>query len=242
MSLKAVILAAGRGTRFGELTESVPKPMVEVAGKPVIEYVMRGVQSAGIDDFVLVTRHLGERIEEYFGDGSRFGISIEYAKQDERYGTAAALSCARELTENGPLMMTFADVVMAQCNYTIALDVYRDLRGAGVITLNEIPDPCTGADVELSSDGRVLRVIEKPAPGTAPTYLNSSGLFLFDPIVFDYLDKLKPSDRGEYELADAISNMAEEGLPIHPYFLRGFWKDVGQPEDIAIAEQMLTSE
>ncbi len=240
--MKAVILAAGKGTRLGDLARHTPKPMIEVAGRPVVEHVMRGILKAGIDDIVLVTKHLSEKIEDYFGDGSRFGMRVRYVRQGERYGTGAAFLCARELVDDGPVMMTFADVVVSSINYGGALDVYKDLRGAGVITLNEVPDPCTGADVQIDEEGKVARVVEKPEPGTAPTYLNSSGLFVFDPIIFDYLEVLEPSSRGEYELPDAMNRMIEDGLAIYPYYLRGFWKDVGRVQDIAIADELLRSE
>jgi len=240
--VKAVILAAGKGTRLGELTKNTPKPMIEVAGKPVVEHVMRGIQRAGVNDFILITKYLSEKIEEYFGDGSRFGMRIQYVVQGDRYGTGAALGCAKDLVGYEPVMMTFADVIMSACNYEGALDVYKDLRGAGVITLNEVPDPCAGADVQLDFEGRVSRVTEKPAPGTAPCYMNSSGLFIFDPIVFDYLDRLEPSARGEYEIPDAINHMVEDGLAIYPYNLRGFWKDVGRPEDIPVASELIAGD
>ena len=240
--MKAVILAAGKGTRLGELTKNIPKPMVQVAGKPVVEHVMRAIQTAGIDDFILVTKYLSEKIEEYFGDGSQFGMRVQYVKQGGRYGTGAALFEARELVGNSPLMMTFADVVVSTQNYKGAFDVFLDWRGAGVITLNEVPDPCTGADVKLDAEGRISRIIEKPPPGTAQTYLNSSGLFVFHPIVFDYLERLEPSARGEYELPDAMNAMASDGLMIYPYYLQGFWRDVGTIADIAAAEELMKSD
>lgn len=240
--MKAVILAAGKGTRLGDLTRNTPKPMIQVAGKPVVEHVMNGIHKAGIEDFVLVTKYLSEKIEDYFGDGSRFGLRVHYVEQGDRYGTGAALLCARELAGDGPVMMTFADVVMSCRNYRGALDVYLDWRGGGVITLNEVPDPCTGADVKLNPDETVSRIIEKPAAGSAHSYMNSSGLFVFDPIIFDYLDRLTPSARGEYEVPDAINQMVEDGIIVRPYYLQGFWKDVGRVEDIAAATELLESE
>jgi len=249
--VKAVILAAGKGTRLGELTKTIPKPMIPINGKPVIEYVICGIQRAGIDEFVLVTKHLSEKIEDYFGDGSRFGIHIQYVRQGEKYGTGAALESARELVSDEPIMMTFADVIMSGVNYRGAKDAFlsavraaegSDERIGAVITLNEVPDPCTGADVKVDKRGRVKQIVEKPPPGTSPTYMNSSGLFVFDPIVFRYLERLEPSHRGEYELPDAMNRMIEDGFLIYPYYLQGFWKDVGRVEDIAAAAELLRTE
>lgn len=240
--MKAIILAAGKGTRLGELTKNTPKPMIEVAGKPVCEHVMRRVQRAGIDDFVLVTKYLSEQVRGYFGDGSRFGMRVEYVEQGDKYGTGAAFACARELAENKPTLMTFSDVVMSACNYEGALAVYMNHRGGGVITVNEIPDPCRGADVELDVENKVSRIVEKPPAGTKSEYLNSSGLFVFDPIIFDYLDRLEPSPRGEYEMPDAMNEMAADGIAIRPYFLEGFWKDVGTVEDLRVATELIEGE
>ena len=269
--MRAVILAAGKGTRLGELTRATPKPMIRIAGMPAVEHVMRGIQAAGIDDFILVTKHLSEQIEEYFGDGSRFGMRVRYVVQGDRYGTGAALLCARELASDAPLLMTFADVLMSACNYEGALDVYSrkskvesrkpeaggkrkaggesglstlhsPLSTSGVITLNTVPDPCTGADVELDDEGRVARIIEKPPPGSKPFFSNSSGLFVFDPVIFSYLERLEPSNRGEYEIPDAVNRMVEDGLAVYPYHLRGFWRDIGTAADIAAAEAELARE
>ena len=263
--MRAVILAAGKGTRLGELTRTTPKPMIRIAGMPAVEHVMRGIQAAGIDDFILVTKHLSEQIEEYFGDGSRFGMRVRYVVQGDRYGTGAALLCARELASDAPLLMTFADVLMSACNYEGALDVYSGkwkaesgkpdatpasglstlhspLSTSGVITLNTVPDPCTGADVELDDEGRVARIIEKPPPGSKPFFSNSSGLFVFDPVIFSYLERLEPSNRGEYEIPDAVNRMVEDGLAVYPYHLRGFWRDIGTVADIAAAEAELARE
>lgn len=241
--MKAVILAAGRGTRLGDLTRDIPKPMIRVAGKPVVEHIIGFIKNAGINEFVLVTRYLSEKIEEYFGDGSRFGVNIRYIRQpDGKYGTGAALLAAKDLVQSEPLMMTYGDIIMSCTNYSGILDVYAKHNGTGAITVNWVGDPCTGADVKLDDDGKVIEIIEKPAPGTASRYLNSSGLFIYQPIIFDYLEKLAPSARGEYELSDAMSNMAEDGLAIYSYHLQNAWRDVGRPEDIPAAEEILRAE
>lgn len=240
--MKAIILAAGKGTRLGELTKNTPKPMIEVAGKPVVEHVIRRIQRTGIEDFVLVTKYLSHVVRDYFGDGSRFGIHVDYVEQGDKYGTGAAFACARELADDKPSYMTFADVVMSACNYEGVYHQYLDRRGGGVITVNEVPDPCRGADVQITPDGIVDKIVEKPAPGTSLTYLNSSGLFIFDPIIFDYLDKLELSPRGEYEMPDAMNAMAADGIMIYPYYLQGFWKDVGTVEDLKIANELIEGE
>lgn len=240
--MKAIILAAGKGTRLKELTKDTPKPMIEVAGKPVCEQVMRRIQLAGIDDFILVTKYLSHKVREYFGDGSRFGMRVQYVEQGDDYGTGAAFLCARELAGNTASLMTFSDVVMPACNYEGAVRTHELRRGGGVITVNEVPDPCRGADVQLDNEGKVVRIVEKPPAGTKEKYLNSSGLFVFEPVLFDYLAAIQPSPRGEYEMPDAMNAMAHDGIPIYAYFLQGYWKDVGTIEDLRIATELIEQE
>lgn len=240
--MKAVILAAGRGTRLGALTESLPKPMIDVCGRPVVEHIMRGIQDAGIDDFILVTRYLGHKISEYFGDGSRIGARIQYVEQPDCYGTGAALLAARGLAGNGPVLMTFADVIASSINYSGAVETFIQSDCSGVMTLNWVEDPWRGAAVVVNEDQMIEQIVEKPPKGRIISHWNSAGIFVFKPLIFDYLAKLDPSNRGEYELPDALNTMLDESHIIRPYYLKGSWKDVGTPEDLAAVEEILREE
>jgi len=240
--MRAVILAAGKGTRMGALTKDTPKPMILVNGKPTVEHVIRRMIAGGVTDFVLVTKYLAERIMDYFGDGSALGTRIEYVEQIDKYGTGAALLSAKELARGEPVMMTFADVIVSTRTYAQAIRIFHEKGGAGVITLNWVEDPCTGAAVIVDGEGRITKVIEKPPKGQAPSNWNSAGIFAFDSLVFDYLERLAPSPRGEYELPDAMNSMIADGLALYPSYLEGDWLDVGTVEAIAVAEKMLARE
>ena len=237
--LKAVILAAGKGTRMGTLTQDIPKPMIPVAGKPVVEHIMRRIAEAGVDEFVLVVGYLSEKIKSYFGDGSGFDFRVSYSEQWEGYGTGAALMAARELAADGPVLMTFADVITSVRTYKDALSTYSKRRGAGVVTLNWVEDPYTGAAVLIDEDQRICKIIEKPPKGEVPSRWNSAGIFVFEPVIFEYLERLTPSWRGEYELADVLNYMIGDRLPIYPSYLEGEWMDVGSVEAITAAEKLL---
>lgn len=241
--MKAVVLAAGRGTRMGELTRHLPKPMISVLGRPVLEHVLRRMVAAGLTDFILVVKHLAHAIKDYFGDGSRLGASISYVDQMDRYGTGAAYLSARALVGDNPSMLTFADVITSTATYSEAIRVFAESDGAGVVTVNRVDDPHTGAAVVIGNDGRIERVIEKPPKGKSPSNWNSSGIFIFAPVVFDYLEKLTPSWRNEYELADAQNLMIADGLAFYPsYLLEGDWLDVGSPAAVAVAEKLLAGD
>lgn len=224
---------------MGDLTKDTPKPMIEIAGKPVLEHIICRMMDAGISDFVLVTKYLSEKIESHFGNGSRLGARISYVEQIDAYGTGAALLSAKPLAADAPLMMTFADVITSTQTYAQAIAVYADLRGAGVVTLNWVDDPCTGAAVVVNDDQMIEKIVEKPAKGSRLSNWNSAGIFVFDPIIFDYLENLTPSWRGEHELADAINAMIEDGMAFHPSYLSGDWLDVGSAEALKTAEVML---
>ncbi|NLN77211.1 MAG: nucleotidyltransferase family protein [Armatimonadetes bacterium] len=240
--MRAVVLAAGRGTRMGALTENTPKPMIPINGKPVVEYVMRRMMAGGVTDFVLVTKYLAHKVVEYFGDGSALGAPVEYVEQTDKYGTGAALLAARELARNEPVMMVFADVIVETQVYARAIRIFKETNGAGVVTLNWVDDPCHGGAVIVDDQHRITGVIEKPPKGQIPSNWNSAGIFVFQPIVFDYLQRLSPSARGEYELPDAMNAMIADGLQLYPSYLEGQWLDVGTIEAVAVAEKMLAGE
>ena len=240
--MRAVVLAAGRGTRMGSLTQNTPKPMILINGKPIIEHVMRRMMAGGVTDFVMVTKYLAHKIEEYFGDGHAFGTRIEYVQQTDKYGTGAALLAAKDLARGAPVMMAFADVLVETKTYAKAIRIFDDTGGAGLITLNWVDDPYKGGAVMVASNGLITDIIEKPPKGQVPSNWNSAGIFVFQNIIFDYLERLSPSARGEYELPDAVNSMISDGLQVYPSYLEGQWLDVGTVQAVAVAEKMLAGE
>ena len=238
--MKVVILAAGKGTRLGALTKDTPKPMLSIAGKPVVQHIIEQLMEAGIRDFALVTRYLSEKIEAYFGDGSKFGVSMTYVPQPEKYGTGTALLAASDFVNADCVLMTFSDIVTSPEAYQGVLELFNNTDCDGAIALNWLDDPSSSAAV-LTNDKKdiVTRLIEKPKPGETASNWGNAGIFIFKPVIFKYLEKLQPSIRGEYELPDAINAMIDDGLIIRPYFMSEPWKDVGTPEDLALAETIL---
>jgi NDP-sugar pyrophosphorylase family protein len=240
--VRAVILAAGRGTRLGDLTKTTPKPMISVAGRPILQHIIERVARAGVREFVIVTRYLGHVIREFVGDGTRFGVRAVCVEQGEEYGTGAALQAAKPHTGDGPVMMTYGDIATPAVNYAGALASFSDLGCDAVITLNWVDDPYRGAAVYLDSDGKVSNIVEKPPRGRATSHWNSAGIFVFTPVIFDYLDRLELSSRGEKELPAALNSMIRDGLAVCPYYLQGGWLDIGRPEDVVAAERLFDEE
>lgn len=235
----AVILAAGKGTRMGALTRTLPKPLVSVAGEPALKRIILGLKAAGFLEFVVVTGYLGGQVRNHFGRGDELGVRITYVHQEVQEGTARALLLCREACDGEDLLLTFADIMTSQENYArIKEAFYRD--GCDVIGgLRRVEDPYKGAAVYLDKEWNILKMVEKPAKGSSATPWNHAGMYCFKPEIFAYLEQIQPSSRGEYEIADAVTQMIADGKTVRALELTGYWRDLATPEDILAAEALL---
>jgi len=231
--MKAVILAAGRGTRMRHLTDDRPKPMIDIGKQRILEKIIDSIHRAGIGRFVVVTGYHANLIEDHFGDGRAFGIQITYVRQPVLDGTGGALRVAQEAAGGEPFLLTFGDIITTPSNYPAILDHYRHTAYDALLGVNAMDDPCQGAAVYIDEKSqRVRKIIEKPPKGTSTTPWNNSGLFVFSPCVFEYVHRIPLSPRGEYELTDAIRLMIEDGRAVGALPLKGFWGDLATPEDV----------
>jgi len=233
---KAVILAAGRGTRMGALTEEMPKPMLPVAGKPILEHIMDRLREAGFRRVLVVTGYREELIRDHFRG---YRLEIEYRRQEQVNGTATAALLGRDFAGSDGFLLTHGDILAEAADYECLGALLERGEGFdGGLGVIRVDDPWRGAAVYVK-DGYISRIVEKPPRGASTTNWNSAGLYCFRPVVFDFLEAVRPSPRGEYELTTAIEQMiaAEHRLGIH--VLSGIWRDVGRPEDIAAAEHLL---
>lgn len=235
---RAVLLAAGRGTRLGALTADRPKPMVPLLGKPVLEHILLRLASVGIREFVLVVGYKAEAIRAYFGAGARWDWRISYAVQPVPNGTGAALACARELAGQGPALVSFGDILTDVANYRGLVDDFTEAPCAAVVGINYVEDVSAGGAVTL--DGRrIVRVVEKPPPGTTDSHWNLAGASVYSPEIWPAVAALKPSARGEYEITDAIGALIAAGREVRASKFTGFWSDIGTPEALHEAEEHL---
>lgn len=238
---RCVLLAAGRGTRLGELTRNVPKPMVPLAGRPLLEYILLNIRTATpIRDFTVVVQYRAETILEHFGDGEAFGVNIRYVRQPEdQPGTGGALRAALEALPAEPVLMSFGDILTDPANYRRLLQTYRPPIAA-LLGVNWLPDVSEGGGVWLEGD-RVLRLQEKPRH--ADTHWNLAGVHIFSPAILPILRDLSLSARGEYELTDAIQVLLQRYPDaVQAVRFEGYWNDVGTPERLRQAERYLAQD
>jgi UDP-N-acetylglucosamine diphosphorylase / glucose-1-phosphate thymidylyltransferase / UDP-N-acetylgalactosamine diphosphorylase / glucosamine-1-phosphate N-acetyltransferase / galactosamine-1-phosphate N-acetyltransferase len=227
---RAVILAAGRGTRMRELTDDVPKPMVLVAGRPVLERIVAGLASTGIDQILVVVGYHKEVIMDHFSDGSQFGIRIHYVEQVTQDGTGRVVALARTFAGNMPFLLSYGDILVNPSFYPRLLQLGD---AETLLSVRRSADVSKGGAVFLNSAMEVTDLKEKPKPGEAATPWYNAGIYTFRESIFSYVAQLQPSPRGEYELTDAIRAMAHAGVKVRAVEITGDWVDVRDPEVLA---------
>jgi dTDP-glucose pyrophosphorylase len=228
---KAVVLAAGRGTRMRELTADFPKPMIEVRGKPVLQHIVEGLRDTGVRRLLIVVGYHAETVQNFFGDGRHHNVDIEYATQTVQDGTGRVVNLARNFTGESPFILSYGDILISPVNYKRIVDFPNDVEA--IISVTRSEDVSKGGAVFVNEQMELADLREKPKPGepTSPWY--NAGVYAFRPSIFDFIAKLQPSPRGEYELTDAIRDLARSGRTVKALELTGEWADVRDPEVLA---------
>jgi dTDP-glucose pyrophosphorylase len=246
--LKAVILAAGKGTRMGALTNELPKPMLRVQGKPILEHILEGLLHAGVKEFFIVTGFRAEVIESHFGTGSKWDATIEYGRQLTQDGTGKAPEVATQFAGNEDFVLTYGDILVRPETYKEMLARYQQGSFTGLITCTRGEDVTKGGILLFDTDFCLRRVVEKPnaaqleelrrngelKPGDPAWY--NAGIYIFKPLLFEFTARLQKSPRGEYELTDAISAMVDARHRLAGLEIQGRWVDVRDPQVLASLE------
>jgi NDP-sugar pyrophosphorylase family protein len=224
---------------MGALTEELPKPMLPIAGKPILEHVLERLGTAGFSDILIVTGFRAEMVEDHF---RAYPLKLTFVRQPAINGTGAAALLAKDFAGEAPFLFTFGDILVGAADYEGIYDgLLQDPDAQAGVGVKWVDDPWPGAAV-YEEGGRVTRIVEKPAPGTSTTHWNSAGLYSFRPAIFDELARIPLSPRGEYELPSAMAQLLHAGRKLLLYPIRGAWRDIGRPEDIAIAEKLLLNQ
>jgi len=228
---KAVILAAGRGIRMRELTNDVPKPMIEVRGKPVLQHIVEGLRDAGARRFLIIVGYHAEMVRKFFGDGRHHNVDIEYAMQTVQDGTGRVVNLARNFTGSSPFILSYGDILISPVSYKRVVDLPDNCEA--IITVTRGEDVSKGGAVLVNDQMELVDLREKPKPGEPSSPWYNAGLYAFRPSIFEFIARLEPSPRGEYELTDAIRDLARSGKRVQALGLSGEWADVRDPEVLA---------
>ncbi|MFX0187685.1 MAG: nucleotidyltransferase family protein [Candidatus Hodarchaeota archaeon] len=201
--MKAVILCAGIGNRMKPYTEIYQKTMIPLQGKPLLEYILNGIKAAGFNDFIIVVGYLKEQVINYFQDGSKWDVNIEYINQNILNGTGGALLLCEDLINTSHFFLTWGDILVPYSVYKKVYDIYKHEKHDFILVANYLDDPFKGAAVYCVGDF-CCDIIEKPPIGRSISNLNNCGVFIFSKEIFEVLKKVKPSERGEIEIPEAI--------------------------------------
>jgi dTDP-glucose pyrophosphorylase len=243
--MKAVILAAGKGTRMRELTNELPKPMLQMQGKPILEHILEGIIAAGVRDIFIVTGFRAEVIESHFGDGSKWKTRITCGRQTVQDGTGKAPEIARDFVGSSPFLLTYGDILVKPETYQRMIHRFNEGEFSGLITVTRGEDVAKGGLNFFDEQFCLKRIVEKPGPEKlaqlrregwlkpgAPVWYNA-GIYIFKPSLFEFTAKLKKSPRGEYELTDAVNGLLAANHKIAGLEIQGRWVDVRDPEVLA---------
>ncbi|MFD1600102.1 UTP--glucose-1-phosphate uridylyltransferase AglF [Halobellus rarus] len=236
--MQAVVLAAGKGTRLRPLTDDKPKVLVEVDGKPLVEDVFDNLLECGATEFVVVVGYKKEQIIDRYGDAYE-GVPITYAHQREQLGLAHAILQAEPHVDDDFMLMLGDNIFRG--NLEDVVNRQREERADAAFLVEEVPyeNASRYGVLDTNEYGEIIEVVEKP--DDPPSNLVMTGFYTFTPAIFHACHLVQPSDRGEYELPDAIDLLIQSGRTIDALRLEGWRIDVGYPEDREEASERLAA-
>jgi len=237
--LKGIILHGGHGTRLRPLTHTGPKQLLPIANKPMSQYALDDLKNAGITEIgIIVGDVYYEKVNEYYGDGSKFGVKITYIYQDSPKGISHAIRLCKDFIGNDKFIVYLGDNVLRK-NLVDYTKKFQTSDSDAMILLCDVDEPQRFGIAELDHDnpGKIKKIIEKPKD--PPSNLAVIGIYFLTPKIFDIIDNLKPSWRGELEITDALDLLMKNGNKIEYDTVTGWWKDTGTPEDIIHANKLV---
>ena len=222
--LKAVMMAGGFGTRIQPLTHAVPKPMLPITNLPMMEHILNNLIEIGIDEVVILLYFKPDVIKNHFGDGSKWGVKINYVLPDDDYGTAGAVGLAREHLDT-TFMIVSGDLV-SDFDLQKIVDYHFEKESKLTITLTSVENPLQFGVVIVNDEGRIEKFLEKPSWGEVFSDTINTGIYLIEPEILEYIP------RGDnYDFAkDLFPALMADGVPLMGVNAAGYWRDVGNPE------------
>jgi NDP-sugar pyrophosphorylase family protein len=227
-----VVLAGGQGSRLWPLTRHTPKPMVEIDDRPIMEFVVSALRANGFRRVLVILQFNPGPIVRHFGDGGRFGLTIDYVLQEGDVGTAGSVHQALDLVEEEEFAVLASDILF-HGDLQAGEEYHRSRKAWATIALSEVDDPSEFGAVDLGPDGRIRRFCEKPPPGSALTKVVNAGIYFLDRRVLDRV----PDDRGMDFGHELIPALVDDGAPVFGWRLPGYWRDIGTFDGLAAARR-----
>ncbi|MFO7946841.1 MAG: glucose-1-phosphate thymidylyltransferase [Armatimonadota bacterium] len=232
--MKAVVLCAGEGRRLRPLTFRRPKHLLPVAGKAILQHVLAEIQDAGITEVGLVVGEGAEAIQQFVQHGEQWNINVSYIQQSRPRGIADAVNCARDYVQGEQFLVYLGDNLL-ESDLNDFTDAFMREGADAALVLKAVDDPERYGVATLDADGHIQQLVEKPAHPASN--LAIVGVYAFSPSIFEAIDAIEPSDRGEYEITDAIQHLIDSGARVTSTLLEGFWEDTGEPEKLLRANR-----
>jgi len=233
--LKALVLAGGFGTRLRPLSCTRPKMLFPVANQALLDWTLRNLSEGDVDTVILAVNYMAEALVRYLGP-TKFDLGIIYSREERPLGTGGPIKKAADLLQDGDSFLVLNGDVISDIDYRRLVAFHRRKGGLATIVLFQVPDPSRYGAVDLDGEGHILRFMEKPEPGEAPSNLVNAGIYVMDQRVLNYIPEGRPVSTEK----EVFPVLAREGL-LYGYEARGLWVDIGVPEDYLRANSLLLS-
>jgi len=234
--MKAVVMAGGEGSRLRPATSNRPKPLVPVCNQPIMEHILGLLKKHGITDVVSTIYYLGDEIKDYFGDGSDFGVDLQYSVENVPLGTAGSVKKAEHLLDDGTFVIVSGDA-LTDCDLSKAIAFHKQKKSLATLILYRVPSPLEFGVVITDDSGKVVRFLEKPSWSEVFSDTVNTGMYILEPEIFAYMEQGKNYDWS----GDIFPKLLDEGKPMFGYVMEEYWADVGSLTQYREAQEHLLS-
>jgi mannose-1-phosphate guanylyltransferase/phosphomannomutase len=234
--MKAVVMAGGEGSRLRPVTANRPKPLVPVCNEPIMEHILTLLKIHGITEVVSTLYYLGDEIRDYFGDGSDFGVQMDYSVENVPLGTAGSVKKAEHLLHDDTFLIISGDA-LTDCDLTKAIEFHKRKGSLATLVLYRVPSPLEFGVVITDDDGKVVRFLEKPSWSEVFSDTVNTGIYILEPEIFKYMEQGRNYDWS----SDIFPLLLEQNKPMYGYVMEEYWADVGSLTQYREAQEHLLS-
>jgi mannose-1-phosphate guanylyltransferase len=223
--IRTIMMAGGKGTRLRPLTLVRPKPMIPLVNKPIIEYTVNKLKKSGFNDIIMTLNYMSTNIKNYFKDGSEFGMDIRYSVEKWPLGTGGSVKKAEKYIDD--TFMVVSGDVLTDVDFKDVVRYHKEKGAIATMVLTEVEDPTHFGIAVMDKNHKITEYLEKPSPEEAFSNVANTGIYIFEPEIFDFFDgKDKEVDFSK----DIFPEVIRQDAGIYGYVFNGYWNDIGRPE------------